>query len=53
MVSADHKVLAPTLLRSQMLSSLYQAVQRGSLAKEDADERPNHLRGLRIRLLGD
>jgi predicted nucleic acid-binding protein len=36
-----------------VLSSLYQAVQRGELTKKDADERLNYLRGLRIRLLGD
>ena len=52
-VSAGHKVLAPTLLRSQVLSSLYQAVRRGELTKREADARLDHLRGLRIRLLGD
>ena len=49
----EHALLAPTLLRSQVLSSLYQAVQRGDLTKEDADERLTYLRGLRLRLLGD
>ena len=52
-LSDEHQILAPTLLRSQVLSSLYQAVQRGGLTKKDADERLNYLRGLRIRLLGD
>lgn len=52
-VSAEHQVLAPTLLRSQVLSSLYKAVRRGELTKEEADERLSYLRGLRIRLLGD
>src|ERR671923_849757 len=52
-LSDEHQILAPTLLRSQVLSSLYQAVQRGELTKKDADERLNYLRGLRIRLLGD
>jgi hypothetical protein len=27
----EHQILAPTLLRSQMLSLLYQAVNRGEL----------------------
>ena len=52
-VSDEHQILAPTLLRSHVLSSLYQAVQRGELTKKDADERLNYIRGLRIRLLGD
>ena len=52
-VSDEHRVLAPTLLRSHVLSLLYQAVQRGELTKEDAGERLNYLRGLRVRLLGD
>lgn len=52
-VSDQQQVLAPTLLRSHVLSSLYRAVQRGELTKKEADERLNYLRGLRIRLLGD
>ena len=49
----DHVLLAPTLLRSQVLSSLYRAVQRGELTKHDADDRLAYVRGLRVRLLGD
>jgi predicted nucleic acid-binding protein len=52
-VADEHKILAPTLLRSHVLSSLYQAVQRGELTKKEADERLDYLRGMRIRLLGD
>ena len=52
-VADDHQLLAPTLLRSQTLSLLYQGVQRGELTKKEADGRLNYLRGLRIRLLGD
>ena len=52
-ISAEHALLAPTLLRSQVLSMLYQAVQRGELTKTVADERLSYLRGLRLRLLGD
>jgi predicted nucleic acid-binding protein len=48
-----HQLLAPTLLRSQLLSILYQAVRRGELTKEDAGQRLSYVRGLRIRLLGD
>ena len=48
-----HQILAPTLLRSQVLSLLYQAVHRGEMTKESADQRLNDVRGLRVRLLGD
>lgn len=49
----EHQFVAPTLLRSQMLSFLYQAVRRGEMTKKDADEQLTYMRGLRIRLLGD
>jgi predicted nucleic acid-binding protein len=52
-IRADDQLLAPTLLRSQTLSFLYQAVRRGEMTKKDADEQLNYMRGLRIRLLGD
>lgn len=52
-IGGGHQILAPTLLRSQMLSSLYQAVRRGEMTKKDAEQRLNYVRGLRIRLLGD
>lgn len=52
-IGSEHQVVAPTLLRSQALSLLYQQVQRGELTKKDAERRLDHLRGLRIRLLGD
>lgn len=49
----EHQLLAPTLLRSQVLSLLYQAVHRGDMSKQDAHWRLDYVRGLRIRLLGD
>ena len=52
-IGADHQLLAPTLLRSQLLSRLYQAVGRGELTKSDADQQLDYVRGLRLRLLGD
>ena len=52
-IRAEHQVLAPTLLRSQLLSLLYQAVNRGEMAKQDAERQLNYVRRLRIRLLGD
>jgi predicted nucleic acid-binding protein len=50
---ADCRLLAPTLLRSQVLSWLYADVQRGTISRKDADRRLGYLRGLKIRLLGD
>lgn len=49
----EHQILAPTLLRSQLLSLLYQSVCRGEMTKRDADRLLDYVRGLRIRLLGD
>src|SRR5258707_5464591 len=49
----EHQILAPTLIRSQLLSLLYQAVHRGEMTKKEAERRLNYVRGLRIRLLGD
>jgi predicted nucleic acid-binding protein len=48
-----HQLVAPTLLRSQLVSLLYQAVRRGELSKRDAERQLDYVRGLRIRLLGD
>ena len=52
-IGAGHQLLAPTLLRSQLLSLLFQAVGRGELTKKDAELRLDYVRGLRLRLLGD
>jgi predicted nucleic acid-binding protein len=52
-IAAEHQLLAPTLLRSQMLSALYKAVRDGELTKKEAGRRLNYVRALRVRLLGD
>ncbi|MBO0831273.1 MAG: hypothetical protein J2P29_04815, partial [Actinobacteria bacterium] len=52
-IRGDHQLLAPALLRSQLLSDLYRAVRRGDMTKKDADQHLDYVRGLRIRLLGD
>jgi predicted nucleic acid-binding protein len=49
----EHRLLAPTLLRSQVVSLLYRAVRQGELSRKDADRRLNYVRGLQMRLLGD
>ncbi len=51
----DHQILAPALLRSQLLSLLYQrqcAAERFR-GSEHAEQELNYVRGLRMRLLGD
>jgi predicted nucleic acid-binding protein len=50
---AEHELLAPTLLRSQTLSRLHEAVHAGELEPEDARERIARVNALPIRLLGD
>ena len=50
---ASHELLAPTLLRSQALSRLHEAVHAGELEPEVARERIARVNALPIRLLGD
>jgi predicted nucleic acid-binding protein len=52
-VPDKHKLLAPTLLRSQTLSELHEAVQRGETTADVARNHLAHIRRMRIRLLGD
>ena len=52
-VPAGHELLAPTLLRSQTLSALHEAVHRGEVAADTAREHLARIQRLPIRLLGD
>ena len=52
-ISAQHKLMAPTLWRSEVLSALYEAVRAGKVTREVARERVAYINGLKIRLLGD
>ena len=52
-VSDEHELLAPTLLRSQTLSALHEAVQRRELPADVARERLAAVGRIKIRLLGD
>src|SRR5215204_5777406 len=52
-VPKAHKLLAPTLLRSQTLSALHEAVQRGEISADVARDRLTRIRRMPIRLLGD
>jgi predicted nucleic acid-binding protein len=52
-VSAEHELLAPTLIRSQALSELHEAVRRGELQDDAAREILSRIGRMKIRLLGD
>ena len=52
-VAEQHQLVAPTLLRSQVVSLLYREVRRGELTQRDAQRQLDYVRGLRLRLLGD
>lgn len=52
-VAAQTRLVAPTLLRSQVLADLYGAARRGEIGRAEARARLNHMRALNIRLLGD
>jgi predicted nucleic acid-binding protein len=52
-VADEHELLAPTLLRSQTLSALHEAVHRGELPADVARERLERIWKMPIRLLGD
>jgi predicted nucleic acid-binding protein len=49
----EHELLAPTLLRSQVLSAMHEAVHRGEVPAEVARERLARVNRMPIRLLGD
>jgi predicted nucleic acid-binding protein len=52
-VPAEHELLAPTLLRSQTLSALHEAVHAGEIAPDVASDRLTRVWAMPIRLLGD
>jgi indolepyruvate ferredoxin oxidoreductase alpha subunit len=52
-VAAEHKLVAPTLVRSQALSALYEAQRRGEISAAEGIERVRRINSLKIRFLGD
>ncbi len=52
-VAAEHKLVAPTLVRSQALSALYEAARRGELSAAEGIERVTRMNSLKVRFLGD
>jgi predicted nucleic acid-binding protein len=52
-VDPEHELVAPTLLRSEVLSRLHEAVARGELSPEVGLERLERIGRMGIRYLGD
>ncbi len=51
--ATEIRLLAPTLLRSQVLPHLYASSQRGEIDRAEARGQLDHMRALNIRFLGD
>ena len=52
-VAGEHQLVAPTLVRSQVLSALYEACRRGEISAADGIERVTRMNSLKVRFLGD
>jgi predicted nucleic acid-binding protein len=52
-VAAEHKLVAPTLVRSQALSAVYESAGRGEISRSEGLERVRRLNSLKVRFLGD
>jgi predicted nucleic acid-binding protein len=52
-VAPEHKLVAPTLVRSQALSALYEAARRGEISAAEGIERVTRINSLKVRFLGD
>jgi len=52
-VAAEHKLVAPTLVRSQALAALYEAARRGEISRDQGLERVTRINSLKVRFLGD
>jgi predicted nucleic acid-binding protein len=52
-VAAQHKLFAPTLVRSQALSGLYEAARQGEISAAEGRQRALRINSLKVRFLGD
>jgi predicted nucleic acid-binding protein len=52
-VAAGHQLVAPTLVRSQALSALYESARRGEISATEGIERVTKINSLKVRFLGD
>jgi predicted nucleic acid-binding protein len=52
-VASEHQLVAPTLVRSQALATLYEAARRGEISAAEGVERVTRINSLNVRFLGD
>jgi predicted nucleic acid-binding protein len=52
-VAAEHRLVAPTLVRSQALAAVYEAARRGEISAPEGIERVTRINSLKVRFLGD
>lgn len=52
-VAAAHQLVAPTLVRSQALSVLYEAAHKGEISPSEGIELVTQINSMRVRFLGD
>ena len=52
-VADEHTLVAPTLVRSQALSALYEAARRGEISTAEGIERVTRINSMKVRFLGD
>jgi len=52
-VAPEHRLVAPTLVRSQALAALYQSARRGEISTAEGMERVTRINSLKVRFLGD
>jgi predicted nucleic acid-binding protein len=52
-VAPEHTLLAPTLVRSQALSALYEASREGRISAAEGMDRVTRINSLKVRFLGD
>jgi hypothetical protein len=51
-VAAEHELVAPTLVRSQALSALYEAARRGEISPSEGLDRVRRINSLKAASLG-
>jgi predicted nucleic acid-binding protein len=52
-LASEHKLVAPTLVRSQVLSALDEASRRGEISAAEGIDRVTRINSLKVRFLGD
>jgi predicted nucleic acid-binding protein len=52
-VAPEHRLVAPTLVRSQAVAALYRAARSGEISRSEGIERVRRINSLKVRFLGD